>query len=171
MSKLFVVDPAYPRAKLAHAKVVGVFAIAEPAGTHLVSVWAAAFLPVLLTFSDGRCFSFSADYEGGTLSNGALRRADCEHRSFAEEVSPKPPAGRSLRLIGSSWSYAAWADDRTHTTIVTVPFSRTFRPFFVAHMRTDAIAAMNGPDTPGGDVTLVGRVDGWLMAVTLEVSY
>ena len=30
---------------------------------------------------------------------------------------------------------------------------------------------MNGPDTPGGNVTLVGKIDGRLMVVTLELSY
>ena len=170
ISKLFSVDPAYPRAKLAHAKIVGAFAIAEPVGTRLVSAWALGFLPVLLTFSDGRCFLFAADYNGGTLSNGSLHRADCEHRSITEQ-SPPPPSGRSLRRIGSSWGYGAWADDRTHTTIITVPFAKTFEPFFTTRMRADAIAAMNGPDWPGGNVTLVGRINDRLMVVTLEVTY
>ena len=171
LSNLFRVDPSYQRASRAHAKVVGAFAIAEPASTHFVGAWALGFLPVLLSFSDGRCFSFSADYEGGTLSNGRLHRTGCEHRTIVEQPPVPPPPGRSLRLIGSSWNYGAWADDRAHITVVTAPYTKTFEPLFTASMATDSIAAMNGVDWPGGNVTLVGRINGQLTVVTLEVSY
>ena len=38
-------------------------------------------------------------------------------------------------------------------------------------MKTIAIMAMNGPDWPGGNVTLVGRIDGRLTIVTLDVGF
>src|SRR3954467_3737828 len=56
LQKLFRVDPAYKRAAEAKAKVIGAFTVAEPAGTHFTGAWANGFLPVVLTFSDGKCF-------------------------------------------------------------------------------------------------------------------
>lgn len=171
LSGLFRIDPGYPHAAAARVKVVGAFAVDEPADTHLVAAWAAGFLPVTLSFSDGRCFSLTADYNGGTLSNGRLNRVQCEGRRNVDKPPPSPPSDRSLRLIGSAWDYGAWADDRAGVTIVTVPFAQTFEPFFTARMVTNAIMAMNGPDWPGGNVTLVGRINDRLMVVTLEVNY
>lgn len=171
LSSLFRVDPAYRRAAAAHANVVGAFAVVEPADTHLVAAWSPGFLPVTLSFSNGRCYSLEADYVGGTLSNGRLTQVTCEGRQSFEEPPAPPPSGRSLRLVGSAWGYGAWADDRTGTTIVTAPHAKTFEPLFTARMESRAIMAMNGPDWLGGNVTLVGRIDGRPMVVTLEVSY
>lgn len=171
LQNLFRVDPAYPRAAAAHARVVGAFAVAEPAGAHFTGAWAQGFMPVTLAFSDGQCFALSADYVGGTLSNGRLHRVGCEPRRKVDEPPPPPPRGRRLRLVGPSWGFVAWADDRAGTTIVTTPFAKTFQPFFTARMRARVIMAMHGLDWPGGNVTLVGRVAGRLTVVTLEVSY
>lgn len=170
VQKLFRIDPAYPRR--ASAKVVGAFAVKEPAGTHLVGAWAPGFLPVTLSFSDGKCFALSADYAGGTLSNGRLNRVSCDigRSSYQAPFAPLP-AGRSLRQIGSAWGYGAWADDQAGTILVTAPDPRTFQPLFTARMKASAIMAMNGPDWPGGNVTLVGRIGGRLTVVTLEVNY
>jgi hypothetical protein len=170
LSDLFRVDPAYPRR--ASAKVVGAFAVVEPAGTHLVGAWAPGFLPITLAFSDGRCFALSADYTGGTLSNGRLNRVSCEigRSSYQAPFAPLP-AGWSLRLVGSAWSYGAWADDQAGTTIITAPDAKAFQPLFTARLAVSAIMAMNGPDWPGGNMTLVGRIGGHLTVVTLEVGY
>jgi hypothetical protein len=168
----FRVDPDYPRHGDAAAKVIGAFDIAEPPGTHLVSAWGRGFLPVTLSFSDGRCFSLTADYAGGTLSNGRLTRVSCGPKPnlYEPQLAPPPP-DRGLRPVGSSWGYGAWSDDRTGTTIITAPFAKTFQPLFTARMGVTAIAGMNGPDWPGGNMTIVGRIDGRLVVVTLEVGY
>jgi len=42
---------------------------------------------------------------------------------------------------------------------------------FSARMAVSAILAMNGVDWPGGNVTLVGRINGRLTVVTLAVTY
>ena len=170
LQPLFRIDPAYPRAAMASAKVVGAFAVAEPRGTHLVTAWAPGFLPVTLSFSDGRCFALGADYTGGRLANGRLARVACIDRP-RPEPSPAPPPGRLLRLVGAAWGYGAWTDMRAETTVVTAPNATTFQPLFTARMATDAIAAMNGPDWPGGNITLVGRIGRRLTVVTLEVGY
>ena len=81
-----------------------------------------------------------------------------------------PPAAR-CGLIGVGWGFGAWADDRAGTTMVTVPFVKTFQPFMIARMKASAIMAMNGVDWPGGNVTLVGRIHGRLTVVTLAVTY
>lgn len=171
LSNLFRIDPSYRRAGAAHVKVVGAFAVAEPAGKRLVAAWARGFLPVTLSFSDGRCFSLTADYMGGTLSGGRLNRVKCGSRPTMDDPPPPPPPGRALRLVGASWGYGAWADDRTKVTIVTAPFAKSFEPLFTADVVTSAMMAMNGPDWPGGNITLVGRVKGRLTVVTLEIGY
>jgi hypothetical protein len=171
LANLFHVDPAYPRHANASAKVIGAFTVAEPRGAHLVAAWAPGFLPITLSFSDGRCFSLSADYVGGTLSNGRLHHVACAPRSVYEPPVPPSPSGRRLRLVGSSWTYGAWADDEARTTIVTAPLVKTFQPLFTARMRASAIMAMNGIDWPGGNVTLVGRIHGRVTVVTLAVTY
>lgn len=165
----FHVVPSYQRP--AHVKVVGAFAVEVPKHSHFLSAWSPGFLPVTLAFTDGRCFSLAADYVGGTLSNGRLNRASCERPHPAVAPTVSLPPGKSLQLVGSAWGYDAWYDPRSGTTSVTVPFSRTFQPFFTAHMPTSAMMAMSGPDWPGGNVTLVGKVDGRLTVVTLEVGY
>ena len=164
----FKVDPSYPHN--AHAKVVGAFEVAEPAGTRLVSAWSGGYLPITLSFSDGRCFLLDADYNG-TLSNGRLSWASCENPRTINEPPAPPPTDPSLRLVASSWGYNAWLNQRSHTTIVTAPYVKTFEPLFTARMTTLAMMAMNGPDFPGGNVTLVGRINGKLMVVTLEVGW
>lgn len=173
VSRLIHVDPAYRRgAAVGHAKVVGAFAIAETRKAHLVAAWSPGFLPVTLSFSDGRCYALQADYEGGTLSNGRLSKVGCEgRRTFDEPARLQPPSDRALRLIGMAWGYGAWADDRAKATIVTAPGAATFQPLFTARMTASAIMAMNGPDWPGGNVTLVGEIEGRLTVVTLEVGY
>jgi hypothetical protein len=152
-------------------KIVGAFAVEVPKDSHFVSAWSPGFLPVTLAFSDGQCFSLAADYLGGTLSNGRLNRVGCEYPRPIVAPTVSAPPDKSLQLVGSAWGYAAWKDPRSRTTFVTVPFSKTFQPFFTAHMDTTAVMAMNGPDWPGGNVTLVGNVDGQLTVVTLEVAY
>ena len=169
LSDRFRVNPTYSRP--GHVKVVGAFAILAPKGEHLLAAWAPGFLPVTLSFSDGRCFSLSADYVGGALSNGRLNRVSCERRPNADTPAVPQPSDGSLRLVGSAWGYDAWANPRTGTTIVTAPYAKTFEPLFTARMVTNAIMAMNGPDWPGGNVTLVGKIDSRLTVVTLEVGY
>lgn len=173
VSSLIHVDAAYKRGfAVGHAKVVGSFAIAETRKAHLVAAWSPGFLPVWLSFSDGRCYLLQADYDGGTLSNGRLSKTGCEgRRKFDEPALPPAPPGLSLRYIGAPWGYGAWADDRAKTTIITAPGATTFQPLFTAKFTTIAIMAMNSPDSPGGDVTLVGKTKGRLMIVTLEVGY
>lgn len=180
LSSLFKVNRTYRRAGKnsrlwrtsgATAKVVGAFAIAEPPGMHFVDAWALGFLPVTLSFSDGRCFSMSADYVNGTLSNGRLNRVSCEGRRTVDGPPPPKPADQSLRLLGSAWGYGAWTDPKTSITIVAAPFQTKFEPLFTARMKATAMMAMNSPDAPFGNVTLVGKINGRLSVVTLEVGY
>ncbi|PZU06549.1 MAG: hypothetical protein DI606_17900 [Sphingobium sp.] len=172
LSPLFHVDPDYKRgSSTGHVKVVGAFEIAETQKRHVVSAWSPGFLPVTLSFNDGQCYSLQADYTGGTLSNGRVRKVGCGHRQTDEEAPSSPPPGSPLKFVGSAWGYGAWADERDRTTLVTAPYTKTFQPLFTVEMLTSAIMAMNGPDFPGGNVTLVGRVGGRLTVITLEVGY
>jgi len=166
----FHLDPNYHRTGAGHVKVVGVFEVTEPDNSHFVDAWSTGFMPTL-AFSDGRCFSFTAEYNGCMLWNGRLAQASCEKKVYTGRTSLAAPADSGLRLVGFSWSFGAWVDDARGKTIVTSPASTTFETLFTADMRTSAIMAMNGPDWPGGNVTLVGRVNGRLTIVTLEVNY
>ena len=173
LASLFHVDPNYRRGTASGSvKVVGAFTVTEAEGAPVVDAYSPGFLPVTLQLRDGHCFAFSADYMGGTLANGRLTRTGCDgQRKHEGPASALPPQDRALRFIGTAWSYDAWADDRKGTTIVTAPYAKTFRPLFTARMKTIAIMAMHGPDWPGGNVTLVGRIKGRLTIVTLEVGY
>jgi hypothetical protein len=169
LSDRFRVNSTYRRP--GHVKIVGAFEIGVPKRERLVAAWATGFLPVTLSFSDGRCFSLTADYVGGTLSKGRLNRVSCERRPSTETPAPPQPSDSSLQLVGTAWGYDAWAHPGSGTTIVTAPYAKAFEPLFTARMATSAIMAMNGPDWPGGNVTLVGKIDGRLTVVTLEVGY
>lgn len=172
-SDLITVNSSYLRgSSKAQAKVVGAYVIAETSKRRVLAAWSPGFLPVTLSFSDGQCYSLRADYYGGVLSNGRLNKVGCEGpRKFYEVAVAPPPPGRPLKLIGTAWGYGAWADRKAGTTIITAPGAHTFQPLFTARMTSTAIMAMNGPDWPGGNVTLVGEVRGKLTVLTLEVGY
>lgn len=159
--------------RAATVKVVGAFAVAERRGTHLVDAWSPGFLPVTLAFSDGRCFSLSADYEGGTLSNGRLNRVGCERKKTFNWPPPPKPHDSSLRLLASAGGYAAWSNPKTGIITVAVPFQtqKRFVPLFTTRMKASAMMAMNSIDAPLGNITLVGKIKGRLTIVTLEVGY
>jgi hypothetical protein len=171
LARRFRLLPSYPRLAQAKLKVVGAFTIAESGKARLTAAWAPGFLPVTLAFSERRCFRFTADYIGGTLSSGRLTHAACTRTEppplRSEPVAPSP----KLRLIGTAWSHEAWADDRSGTTLVTVRVRERFDPLFTSPMRTEAIMAMDGVDWNGGAVTLVGQLDGRLTLVVLELLY
>lgn len=167
----FRVDPGYRNVAHAHVRVIGAYRVAETGASRLTGAWGRGFLPVTLSFSDGRCFTFQADYTGGTLSRGRLNRTECAHPTLDEAPPPAPPAARRLRPVGTSWGFAAWLDPRTRRTVITEPWAKTFSPYIVADMQAMAILAMIGPDWPGGNMTLVGRVGGKPVIVTLDVGY
>lgn len=163
--------PDYTNAAHAHAKVVGAYTIAETRSARFVDAWALGYLPLNLKRSDGSCFALGADYVGGILSNARLNPVGCDARRIVEKPSAAPRAGSTLRYIDTGWSYSAWQDAKAKETLVTRPWAKTFEPFFAIRMDVFGIAAMNGPDWPGGNVTLAGRIDGRLTIVVLDVAY
>lgn len=169
-AKLFKTDPGYPNADKQHLQVVGAYYLDPPAGERLTKASAGGYLPVHLKLSGGRCFSLGAEYYG-KLSDARLTPAACDGRSFKDDRVAPQPVSKSLRLVGSAWSYDAWADDKAGTTIVTAPYSKTFKPLFTAYMPVTAIMAMNSPDAPLGNVTLVGQLHGKPVVIVLEVSF
>ena len=170
LPSLFSVVPGYPRAA-AHVTVIGAYTIAESRHARVTAAWSRGYLPVTLSFSDGRCFDFTADYNGPHLSNARLNKVDCGTPWKDGATPPSPPAGSRLRLAGTGWGYADWVDDKTGVSTITSPFAKTYLPFFTARMPTIAIMAMNGVDYPGGNITLVGRYRGRLCVVVLDVGY
>lgn len=170
-ARLFQLDPHYPRLSSAHLKVVGAFGIRETSKMRVVAAWSAGFLPMLMAFSDGRCFALSATYNSGLLAEGKLIREPRCRQPKSLPALAVPPPGDGLRWIGAPWGYGLWADDRRHSTVVTAPQRNTSTRFFTAEIALIGAGAMNGPDWPGGNITMVGRVKGKLIAVTLEVTY
>jgi len=155
-----------------HVRVIGAYAINEPKGARVVGMGGPGYMPVTLKFSDGRCFVLSASYVGELLSSGGLGQIACPPRSTDPEDWPvSRPSDSSLRLIGTSWGYSAWADRTRGQVTVAVPNNFTFIPLFTTPMRVLAMTAMNSPDAPIGDLTLVGTLNGRMSVVTLAVSW
>ncbi len=121
-----------------------------------------ANLPANVSFSDGHCYFFEADYNGGS-------ETQCVGRPASGGPSISPPSCSRLKYVGIAWRYAAWRDDAAKTTIVTAPDAKPWQPLFTAEMATLEIMTMNVPDYPGVNVTLVGKLDGRLTLVTLKV--
>jgi hypothetical protein len=169
LSGMFSVVPGYPKAN-AHIAIVGAYTIAESKRARVTAAWARGFLPATLSFSDGRCFDFSADYNGAHLSNARLNKVDCT-APWKDGATPPPRNESRFRLAGTAWGYADWVDDKAGISTITAPFATTFQPFFTARMPTMAIMAMNGVDYSGGNITLVGRYRSRLTIVILDVGY
>lgn len=164
--------PTYPGAAKSSFRIIGAYRITEPPGTRLVEVSARNYLPLLARFSDGRCFTFSADYTGPTLSKASFHRVRCdERRPTVEPAPPAPLTDRALRMIGVSWGFAAWADDLAGLTYVTKPFAETCQPFMIVRLPVTNIMSMNSPDAPLADMTLLTRIDGKPVLMTLEILY
>jgi len=162
--------PGYPR-KDAHVAVISAYTIAETKRARVTAAWSRGYLPVSLSFSDGRCFDFTADYNGPRLSNAQLTRIACGPPWKDGATPPPPPAGSALHLVGTGWGYAAWVNDKVGTSIITGPYAKTYQPYLAVRMPVIGIMAMNGVDYPGGNLTLVGRYRGRLSVVVLEVGY
>ena len=111
--------PGYPRAD-AHVAVVGAYTIAETKGARVTAAWSRGYLPVSLSLSDGRCFDFTADYDGPHLSNAHLTKVACGPPWKDGATPPPAPAGSGLRLAGTGSGYAAWVDDTAGTSIIRV---------------------------------------------------
>ncbi len=183
VSKLIRLNLAYPNwYATAHvasigafpprAKLIGAFSITETKKRHLVAAESPGFLPVTLFFSDGECYAFGANYEGGMLSNGHLTQVPCQHHNLYEgERRAFPNLERDLRLLGRSWGFGAWIDDKAQSTLITAPSAKTDQPLFSLDAVSISMMAMQSPDTPSGDLTLVSRIKGKLVVMTLEVSY
>ena len=158
---LIQIDPSFREAAKSSVKVIGAYRIDERAGTHLAAAWArGGYLPVNLRFDNGRCFALTADYAGPTLSDAALHRIGCDAPPAIVEPPPPPPANSALRLIGVAWGSAAWSDHRAGLTFITAPFAKTWQPLITARLPVTAIMAMNSPDAPIADLTLLTRIDG-----------
>ena len=65
----------------------------------------------------------------------------------------------------------ACVDGKAVKAIVTAPYSKMYKPLFTARMPVTAIMAMNSPDAPLGNVTLVGQLHGKPVVIVLEVSF
>ena len=169
-AKLFKTDPTYPRADKQLLKVVGAYTLTIPAGESLAAAKSPGYLPVELRLSGGSCFSLNAEYYG-KLSGARVEPTSCDDRSYKVDQATPQPADKSLRFVGTAWGYDAWADPNAHHTVITAPFSKTFRPLFTADLPVTAIMAMNSPDAPIGNVTLVGRLKGQIAIFVLEVSF
>lgn len=172
LSDRFNVDSSYRRAASASVKIIGAYTIADRNGAHFIDAWSAGYLPVTLRFSDDRCFVLSADYNGPRLSNARIvAAANCDRPSAYDWKRPTAPPESPLKFIGTSWGFTAWSDPKSGNTVVSSPQGTAFEQLYSIRMPVTAMMAMNSPDSPTGNITVVGRVDGRLTVVTLQVSY
>lgn len=148
-------------------KVISAYRVSGAIGQKVVSAQGYGFLPVWLKMKDGTCLALEANYD----TNGRLNAAACDGRPSGGQASVAQPTNKALRFIGASWGYSAWYDPKERSTIVTAPFAKSFEPPFVAHMPVIAITAMNSPDAPLGNVSVIGRIGGKLVVIVLEVSF
>ncbi|MBW4331512.1 hypothetical protein KY084_11600 [Stakelama sp. CBK3Z-3] len=164
----FMIVPDYPRD--GHVKVIGAFAITPHGNVRLKNAWGPGFLPATLFFSDGRCYLLEADYYNHALSNGRFSPESCDGKRYDEKPSSSAPDNSGLHFIDAAWGYSVW-EKTDGSVIVTAPYAKDFTPLFSAKMHVLAITAINGPDYPGGNVTLIGAIDGQSMAVILDVGF
>lgn len=152
-------------------QVTDVLKIAPPPGSKLAGAWWAGGARLMTSFSDGTCYFVDApDFPSGRPAPEMHLSACAPPIHVNLPHAPAPPQG-NLRAIGFEWGYGAWGDDATGTTIVAPPAARSFDPLFRAQMQVSSIMAMDVPDAPVGTVTLIGTVEGELMAIRLAVAY
>ncbi|MBB4153349.1 hypothetical protein GGQ80_001251 [Sphingomonas jinjuensis] len=162
----FAISPRYSRRLTARLSVVGAYELVLPANLALVRAWSPGFRPVAMTFSDGVCRTFEADYIH-TLKNRRLSPT-C---AFNPPVDGAPITVRreGMRLVSSAWGFQAWADDTHERTVLTIAGRPADEPLFDASMAVTSMIAMRDPHGVGGDITLVGTINGKPMIVTVEV--
>lgn len=164
---LFQSAPAYRPGAPKLLRVISAYSLSDELGRRIKAVKANGYLPVYLTLNNGTCLSLTAEYE----RNARLDPAECNGQPSQAQSSVAQPPDKTLRFVGASWGYSAWLNRNGRSTIVTAPFAKTFEPLFITQMPVTAIMAMNSPDAPMGNVTLVGRVRGKVAIVVLEASF
>ena len=102
------------------------------------------------------------------LKFGGAARQLCSQTSIGRQtrISRKPPPRGSPA--------GQRADGPTHCralTYITKPFATTYQPLMTVRLPVAAIMAMNSPDAPLADITLLTRLKGQPTLVTLEVVY
>jgi len=164
---LFQSAPSYSPGAPKLLRLISAYSLSDELGRRIKAVKANGYLPAYLTLDDGTCLSLTAEYD----RNARLDPAECNGQPSEAQSSVAQPSDKTLRFVGASWGYSAWLDRNGRSTIVTAPFSKTFEPLFIAQMPVSAIMAMNSPDAPMGNVTLVGRIHGKVAIVVLEASF
>ena len=146
-------------------EVVNAYELSLPEGRRIVASHSGGFLPVEITLDNGDCYLIQADYIDGGFHNGTLSPRMCSKDWPDAKGEPPIPPRSGITLAGQSWGYSAWRDDRTGTTTVVDGWAHA-DPLILS-IDTVGIGAMRGPDSPGGEISLVGRLDGRPAFVTV----
>ena len=142
--------------------VLGGFRIVLPRGERVVRATLPGYLSVALMTNRGRCFFAAADYVDGRLTSPTIKHATCSTPPMATAAGEMP--GR--RLAGEAWGYRAWVDERDGTTLLTKSRGATVQELATVRMRTIGLGAIDSPDSPLSNITLVGStMEGNLMLV------
>lgn len=73
--------------------------------------------------------------------------------------------------MGEAWGYRAWVDERAGTTLLTQSRGATVWEIATVQMRTVGISAINSPDAPISNVTVVGSTKEGDLLLLLGIHY
>ena len=148
-------------------EVVNAYEIRLPDHRRIVDLHSGGFLPVEITLDDGTCFLIEAEYVGGGFRNGKISQRACFGGWPNDRANVSLPPRPGLSLAGKAWGYIAWRDDKTGVTTLVDTNSKGHPVIFDAGMEVVGMGAMRGPDSPGGEISLVGLLNGKPALVTV----
>ena len=170
---VFTLDPTYRTGTgtAASLKPINFYAISRSRGKRVKAAWSFGFMPVVLEFSDGRCFIIKTDYIAGAFRNSKIEAYKCGTSSDAGIGGTPLPPKPGLRFINRSFGFDAWSDDRAKRVFVTNAWRDGSPTVLTTSMNVIAIGAMRSPDSPGADISFIGNAKTGPEIVTLGLSF
>ncbi|RYF41993.1 MAG: hypothetical protein EOO38_20165 [Cytophagaceae bacterium] len=148
-------------------EVVNAYEIHLPDHRRIVGLHCCGFLPVEITLDDESCFLIDAEYIDGVFKNGKIVQKSCSAPRPSSEADLPAPPHLDMSLAGRAWGYVAWRDNKSGTTTVVDESSKDHPAIFDIGMAVVGMGVMRGPDTPGGEISLLGQLNGKPALVTV----
>ena len=169
LQRLVSVDPLFLTAsnRPAWVNISGGYRIVLPRGERVVGATSPGSLPITLLTNRRRCFLAATNNVDGRHASLTIKDASCPPQPVA--TAPGQLPGR--RFVGEAWGYRAWVDERAGTTLLTKSRGATAQAVATVQMRTVGISALDSPDSPSSNVTLVGSTKGGDLLMLLAIRY